>query len=66
MSTCPDCHGTGADAKKTAEARKRGICDHASYIRCWNCNGNGNDPAEDFFTNRHHGHAPTQESPHGQ
>lgn len=48
MSTCPDCHGTGADADKTAKARRAGICDRHSYIRCWSCNGNGNDTAADF------------------
>ena len=49
MSTCPDCHGSGADAAKTAAARKRGDCDRLSYIRCWSCNGNGNDTAQDFI-----------------
>lgn len=49
MSTCPDCHGTGADAKKTAAARRTGACDSRSYIRCWTCNGNGNDTAGDFY-----------------
>lgn len=53
MSTCPDCHGTGADAAKTSDARKRGHCDSRSYIRCWSCNGNGNDTAADFQNYRY-------------
>lgn len=49
MSICPDCNGTGADAKKTADARKRGQCDSRSFIRCWSCHGNGNDTSADFM-----------------
>lgn len=45
---CTDCNGTGADAKKTAAARKNGRCDDLSYVRCWTCNGNGLDPAAFF------------------
>lgn len=45
---CSDCNGTGADRKKTADARRKGICDRRSYIQCWNCNGNGLDPAAYF------------------
>jgi DnaJ-class molecular chaperone len=52
MSTCPDCKGTGADAKKTQQARKTGLCDSRSYIRCWTCNGNGNDTYADFMALR--------------
>lgn len=45
---CPDCKGTGADAKKTADARRKGLLDGGAYIRCWTCNGNGLDPAAYF------------------
>jgi len=45
---CPDCKGTGADQAKTADARRKGICDRHSYIRCWSCNGNGLDPVAYF------------------
>lgn len=51
---CPSCNGTGRDEQKTAahverdaEFRHRVKC-HGSYIRCWNCNGNGLDPAAYF------------------
>jgi DnaJ-class molecular chaperone len=46
---CPDCKGTGADAKKTAIHRKKEGDKH-SYIRCWTCNGNGLDPSAFFRT----------------
>lgn len=45
---CPLCDGTGADRARTLAARRTGQCDRASYIRCWNCNGNGLDPAAYF------------------
>lgn len=45
---CTDCNGTGADQKKTADARRKGQCDRGSYISCWTCNGNGLDPAKYF------------------
>lgn len=45
---CPDCGGTGADRRKTEEARKAGRIDFGSYVRCWTCNGNGADPAAYF------------------
>ena len=44
MSICKYCNGSGADAAKTAAARKRGDCDHRSHVRCWMCNGNGLEP----------------------
>lgn len=49
---CPDCKGTGQDAEKTKKARKTGVCDKHSYIRCWNCNGNGLDPWAYFISSR--------------
>lgn len=45
---CPHCRGTGTDAAKTKAARKSGRIDEASTVRCWNCHGNGLDPAEYF------------------
>lgn len=45
---CKDCKGSGMDATKTQAARKTGLCDKHSYVRCWMCNGNGLDP-EAFF-----------------
>lgn len=45
---CPQCRGTGVDAERTRQARKSGLCDKHSYIRCWNCNGNGLDPSAYF------------------
>lgn len=47
---CPDCGGTGADAAKTAAAYKSGALSKSSggHIRCWNCLGNGLDPAAYF------------------
>jgi len=45
MPNCTDCHGTGADAAKTAVARKSGACDKHAYIRCWTCCGNGLESA---------------------
>ncbi len=51
MSTpiyCADCNGTGADPKKTADARRKGLLSGGGYIRCWTCNGNGLDPAAYF------------------
>lgn len=45
---CPDCLGTGADKAKTDAARKSGAIDSRSYIRCWNCNGNGLNPMHFF------------------
>ncbi len=44
---CPDCHGSGADAAKTAKHRKSSG-DRHSTVRCWTCNGNGLDPAAYF------------------
>lgn len=41
---CKACRGTGADAAKT----KKAGCSDGSYVRCWECNGNGLDPAEYF------------------
>lgn len=41
---CPSCKGTGADLKKTLH---RDVSD-GSYVRCWDCNGNGLDPAAYF------------------
>lgn len=49
---CSDCNGTGADRKRTADARRKGICDRRSYIQCWACNGNGLDPAAYFRWSR--------------
>lgn len=61
---CPDCRGSGADAKETAEARRRGQCDRLSYIRCWTCLGNGLDPAAYFrWTNTPQPTRPTNENP---
>lgn len=45
---CPDCNGTGADRARTLAARRCGVADGHSYIRCWTCNGNGLDPAAYF------------------
>lgn len=45
---CPHCNGTGADIARTRAMRKTGHIDSRSYIRCWNCNGNGLDPAAYF------------------
>lgn len=45
---CPDCNGTGADRSRTLAARRTGLCDRGSYIRCHACNGNGLDPAAYF------------------
>lgn len=45
---CPDCHGSGRDAKRTADALRRHLIDKGSAIRCWTCNGNGLDPAAYF------------------
>lgn len=39
---CPKCNGTGASSV-TPEGR----------VRCWNCNGNGADPAEYFRWSSH-------------
>lgn len=43
---CPVCKGTGADAAKTAAMYRSG--GYSGHIRCWNCNGNGLDPAAYF------------------
>ena len=51
-SLCSDCNGTGADRAKTLEARRRGLADGRSYVRCWTCNGNGLDPAAYFRWSR--------------
>lgn len=50
MTKCEDCNGTGANAAKTEAARKSGVCDKYSYIRCWTCNGNGIEPAYPNFS----------------
>lgn len=48
---CEYCNGTGADAKATAEMRKKETS-ATGYIRCWNCNGNGLNPLHFFrFSN---------------
>jgi hypothetical protein len=47
---CPQCNGTGCDEAKTAAMRKREPASTGS-IRCWNCNGNGLDPAAYFRWN---------------
>jgi DnaJ-class molecular chaperone len=48
---CPKCNGTGQDAEATRQARKAGYCDSQAYMRCWNCHGNGLDPAAYFSWN---------------
>lgn len=58
---CPDCNGTGRDARKTAsvaahdaEFRHR-VKHHGSYIGCWTCNGNGIEapyPGEPYPSDR--------------
>jgi hypothetical protein len=60
-SRCSDCGGSGRDDAKTnakaqedAEFRHR-VKHHGTYVRCWTCNGNGNDPAEDFRWTPSHG-----------
>ena len=40
---CPSCKGTGADFAKTKK-----LADKHGYVRCWDCNGNGLDPAAYF------------------
>lgn len=49
---CPDCNGTGADRDRTFAARRRGIVDSRAYLACWNCAGNGLDPAAYFRWSR--------------
>lgn len=49
---CPDCKGTGADANKTKEARRKGLADSRSFVACWTCNGNGLDPSAYFKTTK--------------
>lgn len=44
---CPKCGGTGRDEAATKIARRR-ECDPHMFIRCFNCAGNGWDPAELF------------------
>lgn len=51
---CPDCNGTGRNEKRTlarvgrdADFRHRAR-HHGTYVRCWNCHGNGPDPAAFF------------------
>lgn len=51
MSTCPHCHGTGRDAVKTARFKASGLLDNHSWVRCWSCQGNGNDTLADFYDN---------------
>lgn len=41
---CQSCKGTGADIKKTLQKDVQ----KGSYIMCWDCNGNGLDPAAYF------------------
>lgn len=54
LHPCPDCNGTGRDEIKTAAHAKEDaefrhqVKHHGSYIRCWNCHGNGSDPAAFF------------------
>lgn len=45
---CPDCNGTGADAKATFALRRSGQIDSRSYVGCRNCHSNGLDPAAYF------------------
>lgn len=42
---CPACNGTGRDEEKTRANRARGT---DGYVMCWDCNGNGLDPAAYF------------------
>lgn len=51
MSICPHCNGTGRDSARTARAIISGFIDKRSWVRCWNCHGNGNNPAADFYNN---------------
>lgn len=46
---CKACGGTGRDEAKT----KKAGCYDGSYVRCWECNGNGLDPAEFFSWGDH-------------
>lgn len=41
---CASCKGTGADIAKTMKLTPS----DTGYIRCWDCNGQGLDPAEYF------------------
>lgn len=51
---CPACGGTGKDAKKTEDRAKEDAefahraKHHGTYVRCWDCSGNGLDPAAAF------------------
>lgn len=51
LNRCVDCGGTGADRAKTLQARKTGLCDKHSYVRCWSCNGNGLAPVHPGVNN---------------
>jgi hypothetical protein len=52
MANCSECNGTGYDAKKTEEARKR-ECDPHMRVRCWACVGNGLErPYPDYSRHR--------------
>lgn len=58
---CKSCNGTGRDATKTAALARKDAefahraKEHGSYVRCWECNGNGLDPAEYFRFGKHPG-----------
>ncbi len=44
---CEECNGSGRDEAATKAMYKR-ESSSTGYIRCWNCNGNGLNPAYFF------------------
>jgi len=49
MSICPTCNGTGIDNDKSNDLTRRGIIDFPAFVRCWACNGNGNDDPNGIY-----------------
>ena len=46
---CPNCNGTGVDTTKTAHMRLTGVILKGERVRCWTCNGNGNDDPNGIY-----------------
>ena len=49
MSICRNCNGTGIDNDKTNNLTRRGIIEFPAFVRCWTCNGNGNDDPNGIY-----------------
>jgi DnaJ-class molecular chaperone len=49
MAICESCNGTGVNIHKTVHMRLTGMIGKGEKVRCWSCNGNGNDDPNGIY-----------------